>query len=1516
MGAWSAQVNATVLTTATIGALQSLVASAGDGRVTLIWAAPTSDSGLGITGYHYRYGETGGAIGEWIAVGDVLTVTVPNLVNETGYDFEVRAFNSGGNGPASTASATPKDAPTAPSAPGSLRAVPSADSVTLTWSASAANGAPVTSYEYQYYETSGTAPQAWPSAGDVLSVTISNLTKGTSYTFNVRAVNSVGEGAVATVTSTPSSKPSAPQNLIATGGPGNITLSWDAPADDGGSAIVNYRIEKYNATSTNWGHLTTVSGTTEEYPDNNVTIGATTEYRVRAMNANTNDPSVWATVSGVAQGKGVPSAPANLKVTPGNERITYSWEAPASNGGSAITKYEYKHWQNDEAEPTEWTNASLSTSRTLLNLTATVQYAFRVRAVNDVGPGAAASLAGDDDATFASTSPDPPRRFEADADNRDAEIGLTWRDPDDDGGADVDGFELDFTTEEDPEESDWTAAPGYANDDDSEDSYDHEDLTNGVTYYYRVRALNARCTLDVEIVEDEDNCRQWAYANATTVSSYPARVGALAATTDDVTASFADGSITVSWEAPADHGQPITSYRLRWRHADDDGSAFPAANVVSVQAPATEYIMIGPEVHTGYVFQVLAVNSLTDFDDLDDTPAGNGDEPIKWSESSSPETVLPVSTQSTANNDTNALSASVASDGKATITWRMVEDTNYTIASYDLQWLVVDDTTVILVGGDEWDGDDVNSENLAAQALMSRITDPLPGAMDLFVRLRVVTNVGIKGAWVQVGPTDVDARAPDHPVLTATIIGQNVILSWEAPESNGAEITQYELQFKKDDGDFGDNDGDDDASDADDATDEDTTDNDVIVILAADTSHSHENLEADATYTYRIRTVTTINTVNYGNSDQAALATALAGRTWSAEVEAQSDSGPPADPVVPGTPVLTVMADNTDGDIELSWKKPSEGSESITSYHIMRWDGSDWEMLPTSLGAEDMKYDDTSAELGRMYYYAIRAGSSAGMGEYTQSNFPSAMLNAKTPAKIELSLDVDGQSITLTWDAPDANGAPISAYQIQVTDDPPADADGNPTENRDWGDGSTDDAVLNPSPALSASFTHSMRTPGKTYYYRIRAVNACNNTTTDETVCGGTDADNIPGEDESVPVASAEDWSDEESETADPVVPIQVGSEAGTADDLMAEGGDTQITLEWQLPGPDNVATDDDHEGTGGAPIDSVEIQRWNGSTAQWDTIKTLEVGLNENVTPVVYNDASETYTDTGLADGKTFTYRVRAVNSAGDGPWSDMVSADTDAARPDLPKLEATVSGQSVTLSWDTPDNNGSAIQRYEIQRFPSIGDDADDDGVIDAGEVENLWGDDSFDNGTDNDVIVPMPAGVTTHTDSGLSPSTLYYYRMRAVNSCNDTNTGDDECPGDTAVQVDGTTVAWSAVVQVTTDPRAPARIPRATNADDEDLNGLKLTGGENMVKLEWTDPEAYGSPISEYQIDRWNSVTRMWDPIKRELPASVRSYDDTGLETDTRYFYRVRAVNGGGEGAWSTLASAETDPVPDDE
>ena len=79
-----------------------------------------------------------------------------------------------------------------------------------------------------------------------------------------------------------------------------------------------------------------------------------------------------------------PSAPQNLQRTTGNGGSkTFTWSAPASNGGAAITSYQFN------LNSSGWFTTSSSTSQSLT--LAAGSNVFQVRAVNSVGGGTAAS---------------------------------------------------------------------------------------------------------------------------------------------------------------------------------------------------------------------------------------------------------------------------------------------------------------------------------------------------------------------------------------------------------------------------------------------------------------------------------------------------------------------------------------------------------------------------------------------------------------------------------------------------------------------------------------------------------------------------------------------------------------------------------------------------------------------------------------------------------------------------------------------------------------------------------------------------------------------------------------------------------------------------------------------------------------------------------------------------------------------------------------------------------------------
>ena len=157
MSAWSAQVDATVLSAPNIGA-PSLTATRGDGQVTLTWSAPSNLAGQTIASYEYRNVTDGGA---WTNVGNVLTATVTGLTNGTAYAFEVRAVSTtDARGSMASDSATPSGLPGVPT---SFTASATHNSVTLSWGAPAEDGGTqVSSYRIEFLN----AQSVWNNSGD------------------------------------------------------------------------------------------------------------------------------------------------------------------------------------------------------------------------------------------------------------------------------------------------------------------------------------------------------------------------------------------------------------------------------------------------------------------------------------------------------------------------------------------------------------------------------------------------------------------------------------------------------------------------------------------------------------------------------------------------------------------------------------------------------------------------------------------------------------------------------------------------------------------------------------------------------------------------------------------------------------------------------------------------------------------------------------------------------------------------------------------------------------------------------------------------------------------------------------------------------------------------------------------------------------------------------------------------------------------------------------------------------
>ncbi len=209
-GEESAIVRATAVARPAAPTSVTAVAGPRSGEVTLGWGDPSNSA---ITKYQYRQKlNSASTWGEWTDFTGGTTATstsgtVAGLTNGTAYDFEVRATAAPGGTVEGAASATVTATPSAPPAkPAGFTARGFADnSVTLSWTRPSNNA--ITKWQYRRKLSSAITWGEWTDIpGDPRSnrYSVSGLTIGTTYDFQVRALVGTVEGAASdTATATP-----------------------------------------------------------------------------------------------------------------------------------------------------------------------------------------------------------------------------------------------------------------------------------------------------------------------------------------------------------------------------------------------------------------------------------------------------------------------------------------------------------------------------------------------------------------------------------------------------------------------------------------------------------------------------------------------------------------------------------------------------------------------------------------------------------------------------------------------------------------------------------------------------------------------------------------------------------------------------------------------------------------------------------------------------------------------------------------------------------------------------------------------------------------------------------------------------------------------------------------------------------------------------------------------------------------------------------------------------------------
>ena len=205
----------------------------------------------------------------------------------------------------------------------------------------------------------------------------------------------------------PIGPPSAPRIPQFTVGDGQLTLSWQTPSSDGGSAITRHEyITKVGSNGT-W-PSTWIAIPNSAHDGANATsfvvtpLNNGTEYtfQIRAVNDVDAGASVTTASATPASATTVPEAPTSLKAIPSDTKVFLSWEPPANNGGEIITKYQYQHKLSSANTWSAWSDVSLSgvgeaneKSTTVSGFTNGVNYIIQLRAVNTRGNGIGVELA-------------------------------------------------------------------------------------------------------------------------------------------------------------------------------------------------------------------------------------------------------------------------------------------------------------------------------------------------------------------------------------------------------------------------------------------------------------------------------------------------------------------------------------------------------------------------------------------------------------------------------------------------------------------------------------------------------------------------------------------------------------------------------------------------------------------------------------------------------------------------------------------------------------------------------------------------------------------------------------------------------------------------------------------------------------------------------------------------------------------------------------------------------------------
>ena len=461
--------------------------------LSVSWAAPANAGEPAIDNYDVQY--RAGTSGAWTdGPQDVTgtTATITSLATDTAYQARVRATNAeGDSGWSSPPGSGRTSAPgtSAPGAPRDLRTTPGDGRVTLVWTAPGSDGGEaIEKYRYRVSANAGSiwdpdwtdvpdGADAGDSAADETTFTVSGLNNGTEYVFQLRAVNSVGEGPAASDAAIPVRAPLPP-------GSGFLVGNFGQRADGSAQLFVTQDIVGVFTTGARGADLHNIELRLFTRRPNIAVlpIPSVTLYRASVTDSRATRGARVAALTAVA---GSPQ--------PANTAQTVAFAAPSGTrldaGATYLVVLEHTSYVRVESTtfPAEDAGGAPGWAIDGIGAGNSSPYSYETTAsllmrVNGTAVGAAVD-----------TAPDAPASLGARA--GDAEVTLRWTPPRSDGGAGIEKYQYRYSagSRVDPDTA-WTGVPDGSDSGTSradERSVSVTELDNGRQYAFDLRAVNS-----------------------------------------------------------------------------------------------------------------------------------------------------------------------------------------------------------------------------------------------------------------------------------------------------------------------------------------------------------------------------------------------------------------------------------------------------------------------------------------------------------------------------------------------------------------------------------------------------------------------------------------------------------------------------------------------------------------------------------------------------------------------------------------------------------------------------------------------------------------------------------------------------------------------------------------------------------------------------------------------------------------------------------------------------------------